>query len=349
VHFGFTGVDPRGGACQDRGGWGRIWQQLCGSPQATSALVEVGADLVKTNDDDQQFLSSSLQGTSRTFALAIPLLGAELRHQVGIAYLLFRVADSIEDAAGVAADRRHLLLCRLRACLLPGADNGLSGLSAVADGFGGLWPAGSATERLMVAAPRLLRLFHELSPAAAACIRSALNRTIGGMLDFLSSGPARGAEIRVETVAELRLYCYFVAGIVGEMLTELFLLQSSVPAEQIARLRELAVGFGEFLQLVNILKDSEGDVSLGRCFIPAGVSREAVILLAESSGAAAREYIGCLESLGVSGDVLAFCQFISRLAEGSLEALRQRGAGAKLSRSDVFSILESVSGSHDSF
>jgi farnesyl-diphosphate farnesyltransferase len=313
-----------------------------------SAVVESRAVVFETSEDDLQFLASSLQGTSRTFALAIPLLGAELRYQVGIAYLLFRVADSIEDAAGVSADHRHLLLCRLRACLVPGEGDGKSGLSAVSDGFGGLWPAGSATEKLMVAAPRLLGLFHQLSPAAACCIRSALDRTIGGMLDFLSAGPARGAEIRVETVAELRLYCYFVAGIVGEMLTELFLLESAVPVEQMPQLRELAVGFGEFLQLVNILKDSEGDVRLGRCFIPTGVSRDTVILLAESSGTAAREYISRLESLGASGDVLAFCRFISRLAAGSLEALRQRGAGAKLSRGDVYSILESVRSSRDS-
>ncbi|MFM7869948.1 MAG: squalene/phytoene synthase family protein, partial [Planctomycetaceae bacterium] len=85
-----------------------------------SAVVESRAVVFETSEDDLQFLASSLQGTSRTFALAIPLLGAELRYQVGIAYLLFRVADSIEDAAGVSADHRHLLLCRLRACLVPG-------------------------------------------------------------------------------------------------------------------------------------------------------------------------------------------------------------------------------------
>ncbi|MEY4188387.1 MAG: hypothetical protein RIT02_3421 [Planctomycetota bacterium] len=320
---------------------------LCGSAQAKSAVLEVGAGVVDTNEDDLQFLSRSLQETSRTFALAIPLLGTELRHQVGIAYLLFRVADSIEDAAGVAADRRHVLLQRLRACLQSTVEGRFES-GAIGDGFDGLWPAGSATERLMVAAPRLLRLFHQLPPAAVACIRGALDRTIGGMLDFLSSGSARGAEIRMETVAELRLYCYFVAGIVGEMLTELFFLQSAVSGQQLGRLRELAVGFGEFLQLVNILKDSEGDVRLGRCFIPVGVSRETVLSLAESSGIAAGEYIGQLETLGASADVLAFCRFISRLAEGSLEALRQRGAGAKLSRSEVFSILESAVDSQDS-
>lgn len=128
--------------------------------------------MVDINDDDLHFLNSSLQGTSRTFALAIPLLGAELRHQVGIAYLLFRVADSIEDAAGIAADRRQFMLQRLCDCLVPG-EGGSFGAAAIGDGFGGLWPADSATERLMVATPRLLQLFHQLPPAAVASIRGA--------------------------------------------------------------------------------------------------------------------------------------------------------------------------------
>src|SRR5689334_17029718 len=36
--------------------------------------------------------------TSRTFALAIPELPEPLRREVGIAYLLFRIADTFEDA-----------------------------------------------------------------------------------------------------------------------------------------------------------------------------------------------------------------------------------------------------------
>jgi len=39
-----------------------------------------------------------LEQTSRTFALAIPLLPEPTRLQVGIAYLLFRIADTFEDA-----------------------------------------------------------------------------------------------------------------------------------------------------------------------------------------------------------------------------------------------------------
>ena len=39
-----------------------------------------------------------LQKTSRTFALTIPCLPQPTRAEVGIAYLLFRIIDTFEDA-----------------------------------------------------------------------------------------------------------------------------------------------------------------------------------------------------------------------------------------------------------
>ena len=47
-----------------------------------------------------------LQRTSRTFALAIPLLPEPTRNQVGIAYLLYRIADTFEDAVLWTRERR---------------------------------------------------------------------------------------------------------------------------------------------------------------------------------------------------------------------------------------------------
>jgi phytoene/squalene synthetase len=44
-------------------------------------------------------LDDLLLKTSRTFALSIPMLPEPTRRHVGIAYLLFRVADTFEDAA----------------------------------------------------------------------------------------------------------------------------------------------------------------------------------------------------------------------------------------------------------
>jgi len=39
-----------------------------------------------------------LQKTSRTFAVTIPMLPSPTRQQVGLAYLLFRIIDTFEDA-----------------------------------------------------------------------------------------------------------------------------------------------------------------------------------------------------------------------------------------------------------
>src|SRR6476619_5555478 len=45
-------------------------------------------------------LEELLLHTSRTFALSIPLLPEPTRSEVTIAYLLFRIADTFEDAPG---------------------------------------------------------------------------------------------------------------------------------------------------------------------------------------------------------------------------------------------------------
>src|SRR3954453_3806448 len=51
-------------------------------------------------------LEQLLIATSRTFALAIPLLPEPTRREVTVAYLLFRIADTLEDAAAWPAGRR---------------------------------------------------------------------------------------------------------------------------------------------------------------------------------------------------------------------------------------------------
>ena len=84
------------------------------------------------------------------------------------------------------------------------------------------------------------------------------------------SSPARGAgSSTLHSVKELQDYCYIVAGIVGEMLSELFLLDRPALSGIAPYLRERAATFGEALQLVNILKDSATDAEEGRRYLPA--------------------------------------------------------------------------------
>ena len=69
-------------------------------------------------------------------------------------------------------------------------------------------------------------------------------------------------------MSDLDSYCYYVAGVVGEMLTELFCGYSPAVAAAAGALRDLAPSFGQGLQMTNILKDFWEDRSRGACWLP---------------------------------------------------------------------------------
>ena len=100
--------------------------------------------------------------------------------------------------------------------------------------------------------------------------------------------------LRLGSIPELRDYCYVVAGIVGEMLTELFLLNDPRVSPARDYLRARSALFGEALQLVNILKDAEVDAREGRIYIPSAQQPEVMALAREDLRAAA-EYTLALQ------------------------------------------------------
>ncbi len=294
------------------------------------------------SDDD--FLDEFLQGTSRTFALAIPLLAAERRRQIGVSYLLFRVADSIEDAADTDAACKKHLLAAMKACFK--ADTSNSQQTCADDpssiDFTGLWPAQSPTGRLLLEFPRLMAIFSETPLSVSQTIRKALTSTITGMIGFIDASIDLPNQIQIQTVNDLRLYCYAVAGVVGELLTDIFVFHHPAGLAAHKELRKLSVGFGEFLQLVNILKDAHSDAISGRVFIPCDVSRESLCKLALEGRDDALMYIRSLEKNDFPADVILFCRFLYLLADGSLQKLRTGGAGSKLTRDEVKKILSDV-------
>jgi farnesyl-diphosphate farnesyltransferase len=74
-------------------------------------------------------------------------------------------------------------------------------------------------------------------------------------------------------------YCYYVAGVVGDMLTDLFCEYSADIARNRAELQRVAVSFAQGLQMTNILKDVGEDRSHGACWLPQEVfSRHGVDL-----------------------------------------------------------------------
>ena len=296
-------------------------------------------------ESDDQFIDHHLQGTSRTFALAIPLLAADLRRQIGISYLLFRVADSIEDAPeGDSAVKKHLLSA-LRDCLSDAVVRSSEHEQCIASNslvLEGLWPAQSPTESLLRDFPRLLSIFSVLPSPVSQAIRKSLTSTINGMIGFLEASQNLPNQIQIQTVTDLRLYCYAVAGVVGELLTDLFVLHHPSGLKDYGELRRLAVGFGEFLQLINILKDAGRDATSGRVFIPFEASSENVHELAVASREDTLTYIHLLEKNVFPSDIILYCRFLYLLANGSLQQLRQGGPGSKLTRDEVMRILSEL-------
>jgi farnesyl-diphosphate farnesyltransferase len=295
------------------------------------------------NDDD--FIDEFLQGTSRTFALAIPLLEVERRRQIGLSYLLFRVADSIEDAPEGDATAKKEMLTTMKSYLnMTNAGHALRTEVLVPDptAFEGLWPAQSPTGRLLLEFPRLMAVFGQLPPSVSQAIAEALISTINGMIRFIDASRDLPGQIQIQSLIELRLYCYAVAGVVGELLTDIFVFHHPPGLRAHKELRQLSAGFGEFLQLINILKDAGRDATSGRVFIPIEASRENIYEMALRGREDAVMYIRSLEKNDFPTDVIFFCRFLYLLADGSLHKLREGGAGSKLTRSEVKQILSDV-------
>lgn len=328
-----------------------------GKGSVRCSTIDAGKDTVVSTmtavhhlESNDEFIDHHLQGTSRTFALAIPLLSADLRRQIGMSYLLFRVADSIEDAPNGDASLKKQLLIALRDYL---GDSALSDAiirdsrhepfsTPASPDFEGLWPAQSPTDSLLRDFPRLLSILSEMPSHVSLAIRKSLTSTITGMIGFLDASRNLPNQIQIQTVTDLHLYCYAVAGVVGELLTDLFVLHHPVGQKDHEELRLLSVGFGEFLQLINILKDAGRDATSGRVFIPMEASRENVHELAIASRKEALTYISLLEKNVFPSDVILYCRFLYLLADGSLQQLRLGGPGSKLTRDEVMRILSEL-------
>ena len=268
--------------------------------------------------------------TSRTFALAVPLLPAALRHPVTLAYLLFRTADTLEDATDWPPVCRIAALEELsRGPHAPGLARRLSHE----------WTADPPVAHagyldLLAAYPDLVAAVGRLPGPVGRLIWGHARRTAGGMVEFQRRAAPDGT-VRLRDRTELRTYCYAVAGIVGELLTELFVWHEPGLAEVHPALCRLAPAFGEGLQLVNILKDSAADAADRRFFLPPDADRREIVRLARADLAAARRYVDLLRANRAPAGVVGFAALPVVLADAALAAVERGGPGAKVSRAAV--------------
>ncbi len=210
----------------------------------------------------RQFCTAMLPRVSRTFALSIRFLPKRLRYTVSVSYLLCRIADTIEDASSevIESDRKVRFLELF-------SDNlGRMDVGTLAEVQGAFGNADVHEPELVRRSDVVLHEFFALSEAERNCIRPWVQRMCEGMDEYLRGGMGQDTDDGpVKTIDDLERYCYFVAGTVGNLLTELFYLGRGEEASESNR---LAYRFGLGLQLTNVIKDLYLDAERGRYFVP---------------------------------------------------------------------------------
>src|SRR5690349_6095700 len=125
---------------------------------------------------ERAWCAGMLPKVSRTFALCIRLLPSTLEHPVCVAYLLCRIADTVEDSPTLSAADKAKLLVEFRTALGGGPMP-----SAVQAAFAG---AVTDDEILTRDADVVLRAFRRLPTSVQEAIRPWVREMCDGMAEF---------------------------------------------------------------------------------------------------------------------------------------------------------------------
>lgn len=257
--------------------------------------------------DAWTFCQGILPDVSRSFALIIPKCPPPIDRALCVAYLLCRVADTVEDEPGLDPQHRGELYDQFLTVM-----NAPESLPLI-EAFKSTWrltdktPAPDAGEgayaRLIDGLAAVMAAYCSLPEWCRKPIRGCVHEMVAGMRVSLPVEQQHGIAFYCRDLADLDQYCHYVAGTVGVMSTALFewyfsgCSDESVGAvarsdtERVARSgavrdsgRRQAVAGGTWastpewredgrrmglgLQMTNIVKDCRVDAERGVSFIP---------------------------------------------------------------------------------
>jgi len=217
---------------------------------------------------DEAYQKHILEGVSRTFALTIPQLPPSLYTVVGNAYLLCRIADTIEDEPALSPEQKKHFSQQFIAVIeqQASADSFASTLHPLLSSS-----TSEAEKELISQTARVVRLTHHFDAPQQTALKRCVEIMSQGMMEFQQHHNNTDG---LRDVAEMSRYCYYVAGVVGEMLTSLFCHYSEDINQNKTELEQFSVSFGQALQMTNILKDIWDDQQRGACWLPQTVFNE---------------------------------------------------------------------------
>ena len=324
------------------------------------------------HEADLEWCHETVQGVSRTFALTIDVLEEPMSTHICLGYLLCRIADTIEDAGHIPPEPQAALLRTYDEAIDPASETDIEQFRAEAD----QWiPEEQTPDWTVVAeAPRVVATFEELPDDVQEAIIPPVRELVDGMAMFVDRYANDGG-LRIDSRDELEEYCYYAAGTVGNLITNL-LTRGDLAKDKRQRLYDTAVEFGLLLQLVNISKDVYDDYTEeNNVYLPAewleaeGIDQEAVVDPENREAAAevvsrtashAQSFLGDAEGYLKAmplrhGNTMAAWGVPFLLAVGTLRELTARpedaltDRGVKISRQEVFAVMDAMrSGGKDS-
>ena len=189
--------------------------------------------------------------TSRSFATVIQELNHELLVPITLFYLVLRGLDTIEDDMTLPISKKVPLLRNFHKTM---------------DQDGWQFHESKEKDR------ELLEKFHVVITELKK-IKQPYREIIDDMTRKMGNGMADYAQNTemilkgVQTIADYELYCHYVAGLVGEGLTRLF-VSSGLANPKLADRPGLTESMGQFLQKTNIIRDLHEDWQDGRRWYP---------------------------------------------------------------------------------
>jgi farnesyl-diphosphate farnesyltransferase len=194
-----------------------------------------------------------LDKTGRSFSSVVKELHPELLLPVCVFYLILRGLDTIEDDTSIPLETKEPPLRDFKDYL---EQDGWT--------FTGNRPE-EKDRQLLVQFDNVMAEFRNLKPAYQVIIKDITDKMGNGMADFARK--ATFGDAGVNTVEEYDLYCWYVAGVVGEGLTRLF-VEAGLGETTLINHFHLYKSMGLLLQKNNIIRDVREDHDDGRRFWP---------------------------------------------------------------------------------
>ncbi len=206
---------------------------------------------------DKKFCWKVLPKVSRSFALCIQFFPKPVDEEIMVAYLLYRVIDTVEDCSASVETKKEMFG---KVLLTMAPKNYREGL--VKECRDELIEKIDATyeKELLENFDRVVRVYY----AQPEKIRKSIFRwgkvMADGMYEFLSRS--------IYTIEDQNKYSYYVAGVVGYLINDVLYYNNIINAKLRRKLKVHAKEFGLALQKVNILRDVAKDMGQGRRYWP---------------------------------------------------------------------------------